>query len=108
MHLNIFGDRIKEVSGGKIAANYTNMPDIPSNHFPEVVGNNVQFGMSSEIVPTVKEIFRVTKPGGTIRISFSSQYDAVEAALKEAGFTNVQRAGMTSPHGLIFKAIKPN
>ncbi|HWE93981.1 MAG TPA: hypothetical protein VG269_08470 [Tepidisphaeraceae bacterium] len=108
LHLNIITDDIKGVSGGKIGADYRMMPEIPSNHFPEVVGNNVQFNGISEVVPTAREIFRVTKPGGTIRISFSSQYNAAEAALTEAGFTDVRRAGQTAPHGLILEARKPN
>jgi hypothetical protein len=108
LHLNIFLDDIPVVEGGAIAANYINMPAIPSNHFEEVIGRNVQFGMPREIEPTAREIFRVTKPEGTIRISFTSEYQRVEAALKAAGFVDVEmHKSPTGPHGVLFTARKP-
>jgi hypothetical protein len=109
LHLNIDLNEItREISGGKIAANYTSMPEIPSSHFEVIRGRNVQFAMPSEIVPTMKENFRIAKPGGTINISFTSNWDEVERALKEAGFVNVKRGARTYPFGLIFTAEKSN
>lgn len=109
LHLNIDLNKItRRISGGKIAANYTSMPEIPSSHFEVIRGRNVQFGMPSEIVPTVKEIFRIAKPGGKISISFTSNWDEVESALKEAGFVNVKRGARTYPFGLTFTAEKSN